>query len=261
MDLNLKNKTALVCGSTQGIGWATAVELALLGANVYLLARNEGKLKACIEKLDISLNQIHGYCVADFEKEGDLIQAISEFPKVKEIDILVNNTGGPAGGEIQNEEENKFRQVFEKHLINNQILVKAVLEGMKERGFGRIINVISISVKQPIPGLGVSNTVRWAVAGWAKTLSRELGKYGITVNNVLPGLTSTQRLHQVNTMRAKEWNMPLEEVEKTIIKDIPVGRFAFPEEVAAAVAFLATPVAASITGVNIPVDGGLSWSL
>jgi 3-oxoacyl-[acyl-carrier protein] reductase len=261
MNLDLKNKNALVCGSTQGIGWATAVELAAMGANVILFARNEEAMKKRVLELP-NQNQKHAYIIADFDNNASVKNAIETFLNSGiQIHVLVNNTGGPTGGNIIEEDEDKFRAVFEKHLINNQTLTKAVFPGMKSAGFGRIVNVISVSVKQPIMGLGVSNTIRWAVASWAKTLSKEIGQFGITVNNVLPGFTETQRLIQVNKMRAENMGITVAEVDENLKKDIPIRRFASPAEVAAAVAFLCSPAAASISGVNLPVDGGLSNSL
>jgi 3-oxoacyl-[acyl-carrier protein] reductase len=262
MNLNLENKTALVCGSTQGIGWATALELAEMGANVVLMARNEESLKNRLVELPSKASQTHNYIVADFASNEQVKNAISDFIfKGNSIDILINNTGGPAGGTILDENPEKFQEVFNQHLINNQILTQAVVPGMIANGFGRIVNVISVSVKQPIVGLGVSNTIRWAVASWAKTLSKEIAGNGITVNNVLPGYTLTKRLDYVNQMRANDLGIAKEDVEKQLTANVPVGRFATSEEVAAAVAFLCSPAAASINGVNLPVDGGLSNSL
>lgn len=262
MNLNLENKTALVCGSTQGIGWATALELAEMGANVVLMARNEESLINRLVELPSKASQIHKYIVADFASNEQVKNAISDFiSKGNSIDILINNTGGPAGGTILDENLEKFQEVFNQHLINNQILTQAVVPGMIAKGFGRIVNIISVSVKQPIVGLGVSNTIRWAVASWAKTLSKEIAGNGITVNNVLPGYTLTKRLDYVNQMRAYDLGIAKEDVEKQLTANVPVGRFATSEEVAAAVAFLCSPAAASINGVNLPVDGGLSNSL
>jgi 3-oxoacyl-[acyl-carrier protein] reductase len=262
MNLNLENKTALVCGSTQGIGWATAIELAELGANIVLMARNEASLKTRTEELPKSKNQKHTYLVADFTSNDNVKTVISNFMTSGNIvEILINNTGGPTGGAIIDESPEKFQDVFNQHLINNQILTQAVVPGMKQAGFGRIVNIISVSVKQPIIGLGVSNTIRWAVASWAKTLSKEIAGSGITVNNVLPGYTLTQRLETVNQMRADSLGVEKSEVENQLIGNVPVGKFATAEEVAAAVAFLCSPAAASINGINLPVDGGLSMSL
>lgn len=262
MNLPLKGRNALVCGSTQGIGWATAVELANMGATVTLMARNEKKLKECLRDLPIPASQFHGYLVADFnnpEEVRDEAKLLLDHGIA--IHILVNNTGGPAGGNIIDESPEKFLAVFNQHLIINHHLVQLFFPGMKKANFGRIVNIISVSVKQPIVGLGVSNTVRWAVASWAKTLSKEISKFGITVNNVLPGYTLTGRLDQVLTQKADQTKLSRKEIEQQIIDNIPTGRFATAEEVAAAVAFLCSPIAASINGINLPVDGGLSMSL
>ena len=188
MDLNLRAKQALVCGSTQGIGKATALELALLGASVTLIARNEDKLQQVLTELDTSQGQQHDYLVADFSQPESLAEKIQAYVAHKTaVHILVNNTGGPAGGPILEASPEAFRQAFANHLICNHLLAQAVVPLMQAARYGRIINIISTSVKQPIPGLGVSNTTRGAVANWAKTLSYELASFGITVNNVLPG--------------------------------------------------------------------------
>lgn len=262
MNLDLTHKTAIVCGSTQGIGRASAVELALLGANVTLMARNEASLQATLAALDTSKGQTHRYLVADFASSSSVKNAIdaylAEFP---EVHILVNNTGGPTGGPIIDAAPEQFLATFEMHLVNNQLLTQAVVPTMKKAGFGRIINIISTSVKQPIVGLGVSNTIRWAVASWAKTLSLEIGKFGITVNNVLPGYTKTGRLDSVNKMRAQATGKTVEEIATQLEAEIPIGRFAEAEEVAAAVAFLCSPAAAAISGINLPVDGGKTANL
>lgn len=262
MNLNLTGKNALVGGSTQGIGRATAVELALLGANVVLMARNEAALKTTLTELDTQRGQTHRYIVADFAQPGAVQAAVAQhLQQHPDIHILINNTGGPAGGPLIDAKPDEFVQTFHNHLLNNQALVQAVVPAMKQAGYGRIVNIISTSVKQPIVGLGVSNTIRGAVAQWAKTLSLELGKFGITVNNVLPGYTRTARLDAVLGMRAKSSGKTEEEVAAQMESEIPIGRFATPEEVAAAAAFLCTPAAASITGINVPVDGGKTGSL
>lgn len=262
MNLDLTGKTALVGGSTQGIGRATAVELALLGAQVVLMARNEDALKTVVAELDTTHGQRHRYLVADFGQPGAVSAAITrhlaEFP---DLHILINNTGGPAGGPLIDARPEEFIQTFYNHLLNNQALVQAVVPAMKRAGYGRIVNIISTSVKQPIVGLGVSNTIRGAVAQWAKTLSLEIARFGITVNNVLPGYTRTARLAAVLSMRAKAANKTEQETEEQLEREIPTGRFATAEEVAAAVAFLCTPAAASINGINVPVDGGKTGSL
>ncbi|MET7256314.1 SDR family oxidoreductase [Dyadobacter jiangsuensis] len=262
MNLDLTGKTALVCGSTQGIGLAAAVELALLGANVTLVARNEEKLREAVEDLDTSLGQLHRYVVADFADHEAVKSAIENYLRLcPEVHILVNNTGGPSGGPIIEAEADQFLKTFQMHVINNQFLAQAVVPSMKKEGFGRIVNIISTSVKQPIIGLGVSNTIRGAVASWAKTLSLELGQYGITVNNVLPGYTETARLDAVLEMRSKNQGKTQEQVAEELKAGIPIRRFSEAKEVAAAVAFLASPAAGSISGVSLAVDGGRTESL
>lgn len=262
MDLNLTGKTALVCGSTQGIGLATAVELALMGANVTLVARNEAKLREAVETLDTSASQLHRYVVADFADNQQVKEAIENYLRLcPEVHILINNTGGPSGGPIIEAETDQFLKTFQMHLINNQFLVQAVVPFMKKEGFGRIVNIISTSVKQPIVGLGVSNTIRGAVASWSKTLSLELGQYGITSNNVLPGYTETARLDAVLEMRSKAQGKSRQEIADEMQASIPIRRFSEAREVAAAVAFLCSPAAGSINGVNLPVDGGKTESM
>jgi len=256
MNLDLTKKTALVCGSTQGLGYASAVELALLGCNVVLMARNEDKLKESVKTLDNSRGQQYQYLVADFSDTGTVKLVIDEFAKKNAIHILVNNTGGPPGGAALTAKPEEFLAAFNNHLINNHNLTQAVVPGMKAAGFGRIINIISTSVKNPIAGLGVSNTIRAAVANWAKTLASELGPSGITVNNVLPGFTKTVRADYVISAKAKANNISEEEVMKQLVAEIPVGRIGKPEEFGAAVAFLCSPAAAYINGINLPVDGG-----
>ncbi|GAB4030414.1 SDR family oxidoreductase [Spirosoma gilvum] len=262
MNLDLSGKTALVGGSTQGIGHASAVELALLGANVILMARNEPKMQSVLTELDTSKGQIHRYLVADFSQPDAVLTAITKhLAQFPDVHILVNNTGGPPGGPLIDAKPEEFIQTFHNHLLNNHILVQAIVPSMKRLGYGRIVNIISTSVKQPIVGLGVSNTIRGAVAQWAKTLSLEIGRFGITVNNVLPGYTQTARLESTLALRAKTSGKSEEEIAAQLAQEIPIGRFATPEEVAAAVAFLCTPAAASINGINVPVDGGKTGSL
>ena len=257
MDLDLTGKTALVCGSTQGLGLASAQEIALLGAHVILMARNEEKLKQAITSLDTSRGQQHQYLVADFAKPGEAGNTIQQFINAgNTIHILVNNTGGPAGGKAIDAAPEAFTDTFQQHLLNNHALAQAIVPGMKSSGFGRIINIISTSVKQPIPGLGVSNTIRAAVANWSKTLATELGQFGITVNNVLPGFTQTQRATYVIEKKSADSGQSAEDVMKDLVKEIPAGRIGQPKEFGAAVAFLASPAAAYINGINLPVDGG-----
>ncbi len=257
MNLSLSGKTALVCGSTQGLGYASAVELALLGTHIVLMARNEEKLVTALQTLDRSKGQEHGFLVADFSHPQQVKEAIDNYlAKKTSIHILINNTGGPAGGTALNAAVDEFRQAFNAHLICNHILVQALVPGMKAEGYGRIVNIISTSVKQPIAGLGVSNTIRAAVANWSKTLAGELGPFGITVNNVLPGFTKTTRADYVVKKKAEAAGKTEADVMKELLAEIPVGRIGNPEEFGAAVAFLCSPAAAYINGINLPVDGG-----
>lgn len=262
MNLDLKNKRALVCGSTQGIGRAVALELAALGANVTLLARNEEALKKTKAELNTDRGQQHSYLVADFSKPEEVRTLANQFvQRHGAVNILVNNTGGPPSGPITAAKTEEFLSAFNNHLICNHICAQACLEGMKNAGYGRIINIISTSVKQPLPNLGVSNTIRAAVANWSKTWANEVAQYGVTVNNVLPGATSTNRLHTIIGNNASKNQRSLEEVKEHMLKEIPMKRFAEPYEVANAVAFLASPAAAYITGINVPVDGGRTGCL
>jgi 3-oxoacyl-[acyl-carrier protein] reductase len=261
MNLDLTGKKALVCGSTQGIGKASAIELALLGASVTLLARNEEKLKTTLKELSTKSGQLHDYLVADFNSPETLKSVVEKFTSKNVVHILINNTGGPPGGPALAASLDEFAKAFSGHLLCGQILVQAVAPGMKEARYGRIINIISTSVKMPIRGLGVSNTIRAAVANWSKTLSLELGPFGITVNNVLPGASMTGRLESIINDRAEKQKKTTDQVIQDMIAEIPAGRISSSEEVAAAVAFLATPAAGYINGINVPVDGGRTGSL
>tara|TARA_Y100000589_G_scaffold43843_1_gene36903 strand:- start:256 stop:1098 length:843 start_codon:yes stop_codon:yes gene_type:complete len=261
MNLDLSNRNALVCGSTQGIGKATAVTLAKMGANVTLMARNEEKLQAVLSELDTSQGQSHNYACADFSNVENVKSAAQSITANKNIHILINNTGGPAGGSITDASTDAFESAFQMHVVCNQILAQAVTPGMKTDGFGRVVNIISTSVKIPIAGLGVSNTIRGAVASWAKTMSNELGQFGITVNNVLPGFTDTNRLKSLITKKAENQGVSEEQIANGMKAQIPAARFAHAEEVANAAAFLCSPAAAYINGINVPVDGGRTGAL
>lgn len=260
MNLNINNRNALVCGSTAGIGKATALSLANEGANVTLIARNEDKLKAVLAELPGHRN--HSYIVADFSNPEDLREKITDFiTKNHGFHILVNNTGGPAGGPVFNAKLEEFENAFTQHLKCNHVLAQAVVPYMKAEGFGRIINVISTSVKQPLDGLGVSNTIRGAVANWSKTLANELGQFGITVNNVLPGATGTERLTEIIKNKSAKTGNSEEESANAMKQAVPAKRFAKPEELAYAITFLASECASYINGINLPVDGGRTKSL
>lgn len=261
MNLSLEGRNAIICGSSQGIGYAIAEELALMGANCILLARNEENLRIAASQLDTSLRQTHSYHAVDFNDQQATKDLIQQITSDKIIHVLVNNSGGPPAGPIIEAKEDQFLQAFNQHLITNHILTTAVMEGMKKNGFGRVINIISTSVKIPLKNLGVSNTIRGAVASWSKTMANELGQFGITVNNVLPGFTTTERLTSLIENIARKGNVVVEVVERNMIEEVPAKRFGNAEEIAAVAAFLASPAAAYVNGVSIPVDGGRTGSI
>ena len=260
MELNLKNKAALVCGSTQGIGRATAMALANEGVKVTLLARDQAKLEHVLSELPKTAN--HDYIVADFSKVDLLKVKVSDYlNKNSGFHILINNTGGPRSGSILEATLEQFESAFTMHLKCSHVLTQLLVPFMKSENYGRIINVISTSVKEPIDGLGVSNTIRNAVGNWSKTLSFELGAFGITVNNVLPGFTQTERLNEIIDVKAKKTNTSFEEMKNLMKNYTPAKRFAKPQETANTIVFLASEAASYINGVNIPVDGGRTKSL
>ena len=261
MDLDLTGKHALVCGASEGIGRAAARELALLGADVTLLARRADVLEALAQDLPHKDGQHHGWVAADVLDTDRLRAQAQALVTNKPVHILVNNTGGPPGGPVHAAESEAFERAFRQHLLANQALAQAVLPGMRAARFGRIVNVISTSVKEPIANLGVSNTIRGAVASWAKTLATEVGGDGITVNNVLPGYTRTQRLDQILADRAQATNQTEETIAKNMLATVPAGRFAEASELGGVIAFLCTSAAGYINGVNLPVDGGRTKSL
>ena len=260
MELKLNNKSALVCGSTQGIGRSTAIALANEGARVTLLARNENKLKHVLSELPKTAT--HDYIVADFSDPVQLKSTVKSYLKNHTgFHILVNNTGGPRSGAIIEATLEQFESAFTMHLKCNHVLTQLTVPFMKDQQYGRIINVISTSVKEPIEGLGVSNTIRNAVGNWSKTLSFELGAFGITVNNILPGFTETERLNEIIGIKAQKAKVPFETMEEIMKNYTPAKRFAKPEETAHAIIFLASQAAGYINGINLPVDGGRTKSL
>jgi 3-oxoacyl-[acyl-carrier protein] reductase len=254
---------ALVGGSTQGIGRAVAQLLAERGCAVTLLARNEDRLRETVAALPAPTGQAHDYLVADFDDPSHLAEVVQAYLAAHPggFHILINNTGGPAGGPLLDASVDALRMAFNQHVICNHLLAQAVVPAMRAAGFGRIVNVISTSVKIPLAGLGVSNTIRGAVASWAKTLANELGPHGITVNNVLPGATLTQRHHSLVEKKAAQTGLSAEAIEADMLKTIPARRFGLAEEVAAAVAFLVSPAAGYINGTSVPVDGGRTGAL
>ncbi len=261
ISMDLAGKNAIVGGASKGIGKAISLELARRGASLTLLARSKDKLEELLSELDRSNQQDHDYLLVDYSNLESLSELITEAASKKRYHILINNTGGPPGGAVVNAQLNEFKNAFNNHVLANQMLTQIVVPGMKEEGYGRVINIISTSVKQPLDGLGVSNTIRGAVANWSKTMANELGSFGITVNNVLPGATATDRLSEIIQNKARKLDKSEEEVQQKMKSAIPVGRFARPEEIAYAVAFLSSSQASYINGINLPVDGGRTKSL
>ena len=261
MNLDLTGKNAVVCGATGGIGRASAMELATLGANIILVARNEEKLNNTLKELSTEKGQSHSYLVADFSSSAQVETTIQSWAKENTAHILVNNTGGPPGGPITKASTDEFLSAFNNHLICNHILTQALSPGMIKSGYGRVVNIISTSVKIPLKGLGVSNTIRGAVASWAKTMANELGAHQITVNNVLPGATGTGRLDEIINNKAKSTGSDPQSVKAAMESQVPMQRIGQPEEVAAMVAFLCSPAAAYVNGTSIPVDGGRTGSI
>jgi 3-oxoacyl-[acyl-carrier protein] reductase len=257
----LEGRHALVCGGSEGIGRASAIALAEAGATVTLLARRPDALEAALADLPRPAGQAHATLMADMRETDELARVVAAHVAKAPVHILVNNSAGPPGGPVHAAAPADFEGVFRQHLLAAQVLVQAVLPGMRAARFGRIVNVISTSVKEPIANLGVSNTIRGAVASWAKTLASELGADGITVNNVLPGYTRTQRLEQILAERAAATGKSRDAVAAGMLATVPAGRFAEPAEIAAAVAFLASPAAGYVNGINLPVDGGRTRSL
>lgn len=261
LSLDLTGKTALIAGSTQGIGLATAQSLASLGATCILIARNEEALKKAIDTLDNGKQQNHQFIVADFSSYEQVREKVNDFVTKNPIHILVNNTGGPPAGPITDATVEGFLSAFQQHLVCNHILATAVIPSMKKEGYGRIVNIVSTSVKIPLKNLGVSNTIRGAVASWAKTMANELGQFGITVNNVLPGATATGRLDAIINNKVAKTGVSQQEAESEMLNEIPAKRFGKPEEIASMIAFLASPAAGYVNGVSIPVDGGRTGSI
>ncbi|MEP4535263.1 MAG: SDR family oxidoreductase [Cyclobacteriaceae bacterium] len=257
MKISLNDRHALVCGASQGIGAAIAAELAQAGARLTLVARNEEKLKQMVSKLEGSG---HSFLPADFLSDQD-VSSVSDYCVEHKVDILVNNTGGPSPGEITEATISDFERAMKMHLHASHTFSRACLQHMKSQRFGRIINIISTSVKIPIAGLGVSNTTRAAMAGWSKTLSGEFAPFGITVNNILPGFIDTDRLGQLINKLSEDGNLGREEVVENMLKSVPAGKFGLPEQIGHLGVFLSSEYASYITGESIRVDGGKTGSI
>lgn len=255
--LPLLGRHAFVCGATQGIGKATALAMAAAGATVTACGRNDQGLVRTLEELPKPAGQKHWTVEVDFSSARDVeLAARTHLESAGPVHILLNNTGGPAAGSAIEARPEDFTKAFEMHLLGAHALVQAFAPGMREAKYGRIVNITSTSVVTPIRGLGVSNTIRAAVANWARTLAVELAPFGITVNTILPGFTRTARLESLLDGRARRSGVTLQEVESDAMRLVPMGRFAAPEEIASVAVFLSSPAASYLTGVNLPVDGG-----
>jgi 3-oxoacyl-[acyl-carrier protein] reductase len=251
----LAGKLALVCGASQGMGLASAKLLSEQGLGIIGVARNKNKLEESFLQLS---PQAKHYCLTvDFSDLNSVRELIEELTRLKlQPEILVNNSGGPRPCTATSASPEAYLKAFTQHLIANSILSQALIPAMRDKNYGRIINIVSIAAKVPSDNLASSNTVRAAVLNWAKTLSNELAPLGITVNNVLPGYTETERLKEVLDARARTQNTEIKNIEEKILSKIPMKRFARAEEIAAAVVFLASPAASYITGISLAVDGG-----
>ncbi len=261
MHITLEGKTAVICGSTQGIGKAIAEAFAAAGATCILIARDASRLEAVCKTLPVPGGQVHQFRVADFSDPEAVTNVITEIAGSAAVEIVVNNTGGPKPGPVTAAATDEFANAFQQHVVCNQIIAGILLPGMKTKNYGRIINIVSTSVKLPIPNLGVSNTIRAAVAGWAKTWANEVGQYNVTVNNILPGLTETARLSSLISNMSEQQGLPEDQVALGLKNGIPMKRFGQASELANLALFLASPAASYITGTSIPVDGGRTGTL
>jgi len=261
MERPLTGRRALVCGASAGIGRATALALAEAGAEVTALARRADRLEALLPELLRRGAPAARFLALDLEDRAGLGPAIeAHLTDHGTIQVLVNNAGGPPSGPLLEAGDEDFLRPLARHLLAAHHLVRLLLPGMLAAGYGRIVNIISTSVREPIPNLGVSNTVRGAMAAWAKSVSRELPP-GVTINNVLPGYTDTERLGELKAAAARRLGRSPAEVERDWLAPVPEGRLGRPEEIAAAVVFLASPHASFVRGVSLPVDGGRLQSL
>ena len=261
MNISLKGKKALVGGSSKGIGEAVAKQLADSGASVTLMARNEERMKAIVNSMDVSQGQKHQYLIVDFTDFDAYKNAISEFFEHNTVDILVNNTQGPQAGGALEKKVDDYQQAFDLLFKSVVFTTELALQHMQQNKWGRIINVASISVKEPLNYLALSNSIRAAVVTWAKSLAYDVAPFGITVNSTLTGYFDTDRIAQLNNKKAEKLGISPQEVRFNMEEQVPMKRIGDPKEYGYLVAFLASDQAAFITGTNIPIDGGLLKSL
>jgi len=261
MKINLKGKKALIGGSSKGLGYAVAKQLAVCGAMVTLVSRNEPLLKKNIIELKRLTGFDHNYIVVDYNDSEGYNKIITEFFKTNSVDILINNTQGPSAGDVLSVSELDYKNAFNLLFQNTVNTSMAAIKGMKKNNWGRIINMASVSVKEPLSYLALSNTIRSAVTSWGKTLSIESGKHNVTVNNILTGFFNTERLKQLNSEKAKKFNVSTEEVFDKMSGMVPLKRIGEPEEFGYLVAFLSSDYADYINGANVPIDGGLLKSM
>lgn len=261
MNISLKNKKALIGGSSRGIGKAVAHQLAESGASITLMARSEDKLKALISQLPTDQGQHHQYLLVDFTDLDAYKKIIGTYFQHNTVDILINNTQGPAAGSAMDKQIEDYQEAFDLLFKTVVFTTEQALKGMIVQKYGRIINIASVSVKEPLSYLALSNTIRAAVVTWSKSLATDLGKYNITVNSTLTGYFNTERIKELNAGKAKALGVPTSEVDRQMISNVPMGRFGDPEEYGYLIAFLASEQASFITGTNIPIDGGLLRSL
>ena len=261
MKIDLTGKNVLVGGSTQGLGKAVAIQLAKCGASVTLMARNKSKLQKIRRELNTDFNQNHQFLVVDFYDFNAYQTTIKDYFKNNTVDILVNNTNGPKSGGVMNMNTEDYQQAFNLLFKTTQYTTMLALKWMKKNNFGRIINATSLSVKEPLQHLALSNTIRAAVVIWAKTLATDVGKYGITVNNLLTGIFDTERIQYLYKQQAKEKGISYTDMIADLKQTIPLKRIGNPKEFGYLVTFLASEYASYITGTNIPIDGGIIKSL
>jgi len=261
MKISLKSKRALVGGSSKGLGNAVARQLALSGATVTLLSSNEERLSKTVNDLKEKTGLNHNYLVVDYYDFQSYQKIIKKYLSTNPIDILINNTQGPKGGDVMNVSIEDYQKSFDLLFKSVVFTTMLALENMKKNKWGRIINMASVSVKEPLSYLALSNSIRAAVTTWGKTLSNDLGSNNITVNNILTGYFDTERINQLNSEKAKKLNVDVEQVYEKMKDLVPLKRIGDPKEFGYLLTFLASENAAYINGANIPIDGGILKSM